>query len=359
MKIVSVEAIPVTVPLAKPIVMSHITVERSQNVLVKVTSDDGIVGWGEGVEATDITGDTQDSIRAAVDFIGPRLVGEDPLRRAALWWAMKKMISANETAIGAIDMALYDLAGKAFGVPVYELLGGKVRDLVPALTMVGSGNPEADVAAAVAKYDAGFRWIKVKLGIGELDDELATMRGIRSQLPPDAVLCGDANQGWSEPQSVRFLGALDGLDVQFVEQPIAKGDHNAMIRIARSSPIPVCADQSVDSFADILAFGHSGVAGVSLKLVKLGGITGVMRGAAICESVGLAVNLSGKIAESSVAAAANVHCAAAMKAIEFGCSPANQGLSDDVTSNPLRIEDGMFPVPTAPGLGIEPDTIAG
>ena len=132
-----------------------------------------------------------------------------------------------------------------------------------------------------------------------------------------------------------------------------------MIRIARSSPIPVCADQSVHSFADILAFGHSGVAGVSLKLVKLGGITGVMRGAAICESVGLAVNLSGKIAESSVAAVANVHCAAAMKAIDFGCSPANQGLSEDVTSSPLRIEDGSFPVPTAPGLGIEPDAIAG
>ena len=113
------------------------------------------------------------------------------------------------------------------------------------------------------------------------------------------------------------------------------------------------------SFSDILAFGHSGVAGVSLKLVKLGGITGVMRGAAICESVGLAINLSGKIAESSVAAVANVHCAAAMKAIDFGCSPANQGLSEDVTSNPLRIEEGTFPVPTAPGLGIEPDAIAG
>ena len=359
MKIASVEAIPITVPLTKPIVMSHITVERSNNVLVRITTDDGLEGWGEGVEATDLTGETQDSIKAGVEFIAPRLIDRDPLRRTELWWAMGKMIYGNETAIGAIDMALYDLAGKAFGVPVHALIGGKMRDTVPALTVVGSGNPDADVPAAMAKYDAGFRWIKVKLGIGELEDELKTVRGIRNALPPDAVVCGDANQGWTEPQSHRFLGALEGIDIQFIEQPIPQGDHEAMIRIARSSPVPVCADQSVHSLNDIMAFGRSGVAGVSLKLVKLGGITGVMRGAALCESMGLSINLAGKIAESSVAATANVHCAAAMKAIDFGCSPANQGLSQDVTSNPLTVSDGVFAVPTEPGLGVVPDRVAG
>ncbi len=359
MQIVSVDAIPITVPLAKPVVMSHITVERSHNVLVRITTEDGLEGWGEGVEATDLTGETQDSIRAGIEFLAPLLIGKDPLRRTELWWAMAEAIYGNETAIGAIDMALYDLAGKAFGVPVYELIGGKQRDHVPALTMVGSGDPDADVPAAVAKYDAGYRWIKIKLGIGELEDELKTVRGIRNALPPDAVVCGDANQGWTEPQSVRFLRALEGVDVQFIEQPIPQGDHAALIRIARSSPIPVCADQSVHSLNDIMAFGRSGVAGVSLKLVKLGGITGVMRGAALCESLGLSINLAGKIAESSVAASANVHCAAAMRAVDFGCSPANQGVSQDVSSSPLTADAGVFEVPSAPGLGVVPDLVAG
>ncbi len=358
MKITSVETFPITVPLAKPIVMSHITIHQSDNVLVRVTTDDGVDGWGEGVEATDLTGETQQSIRAALDFFGPRLIGEDPLRRTALWWAMKKMIYGNETAIGAIDMALHDIAGKALGVPVAQLLGGLARERVPALTLLGSGKTEADVATATAKYEAGYRWFKVKLGIGDAADELRTMQGIRRELPTDAVVAGDANQGWSEPQAARFLRGLDGLDIRYIEQPIAQGDIAAMIRVAHGSPVPICADQSVHTLDDILSFGRTGVAGVAMKLVKLGGITGIMRGAGLCESLGLAINLSGKIAESSVAAAANIHCAAAMRAVDFGCSPGNQGLRGDVTRTPLTIEDGFYHVPSAPGLGIEVDLAA-
>lgn len=359
MKIASVEAIPIRVPLTKPIVMSHITVYQSDNVLAKVTTDDGVVGWGEGVEATDLTGETQQSIQAGIEFMGAQLVGKDPMRRTALWAETAKMMYGNETAAGAIDMALYDIAGKVLDVPVVELLGGATRSEVPALTMVGSGVPADDIAAARAKYDAGYRWIKIKLGIGDIADELTTVLGIRDELPDDAVVCGDANQGWSEPEAIRFLSALEGHDVRFIEQPIRQGDHAAMLRVTHASPIPICADQSVHSFSDIASFWRTGVAGVSLKLVKLGGITGVMRGAGLCDALGLSINLAGKIAESSVAAAANVHCAAAMSAVDFGCSPGNQGLSGDVTTKPLTIENGHYAVPTGPGLGIDVDNIDG
>ena len=355
MLITSIEAIPISVPLTKPIVMSHITVAQSDNVLVKVTTDDGIVGWGEGVEATDLTGETQPSIKAGIEFIGERLIGKDPLRRNALWAETSKMMYGNETAAGAIDIALHDIAGKVLDLPVAELLGGVTRREVPALTMVGSGVPDDDIAAARAKYDNGFRWFKVKLGIGDAADELNTVTGIRAELPGDAVVCGDANQGWSEPEAVRFLQGLEGHDIAFIEQPIAQGDLAAMLRVTHSSPVPICADQSVHSFADIASFWRTGVAGVSLKLVKLGGITGVMRGASLCDALGLSINLAGKIAESSVAAAANVHCAAAMTAVDFGCSPGNQGISSDVTTKPLIIENGHYTLPTGPGLGIDVD----
>lgn len=355
MKIASVEAIPIRVPLIKPIVMSHITIPQSDNVLVKVTTDDGVVGWGEGVEATDLTGETQDSIKAAIEFMGEQIIGKDPMQRTVIWTEMSKMMYANETAAGAIDIALHDIAGKVHGVPIVELIGGASRHQVPALTMVGSGVPDDDIAAARAKYDAGFRWFKVKLGIGEITDELKTVTGVRNELPDDAVVCGDANQGWTEPEANRFLSALEGLHVRFIEQPIPQGDHAAMLRVAQASPIPICADQSVHSFNDISSFGRTAVSGVSLKLVKLGGITGVMRGANLCETLGLSINLAGKIAESSVAAAANVHCAAAMRAVDFGCSPGNQGISDDVTANSLAIVDGHYTVPTGPGLGIDVD----
>lgn len=355
MKIATVDTFPIAVPLAKPIKMAHITIEQSNNVLVKVTADDGTVGWGEGVEATDLTGETQNRIRDALDFLGPRIVGEDPLRRTELWFAMQKMIYGNHTAIGAIDIALHDLAGHHYGVPVSELIGGANREFVPALTMVGSGNPSADAEAARAKYDAGFRWFKIKLGIADTDTEFEEVRAITDALPDDTVICGDANQGWSEPQAVAFLDRLAGLPIRFIEQPIPQGDHAAMVRVAQRSPIPICADQSVHTFGDVMAFGGTGVAGVSLKLVKLGGITGVMRGANLCDLLGLHINLAGKIAESSVAAMANVHCAAAMHRIHYGASPANQGLADDVVTEPRWPEQGGWMVPTAPGLGVMVD----
>ncbi len=357
MQILSIEAIPITVKLAKPVMMSHITIERSCNVLAKITTDNGLVGWGEGVEAADMTGDTQPAIASAIDYLAQGLIGQDPLRRNALWWKMSKMMHANETAKGAIDIALYDIAGKHFGVPVAELLGGQVHASVPALTLIGSGDPDADVATAQARHTSGFRWFKVKLGIGESEIELETMRRIREALPADCVLCGDANQGWTEHEAVHFLRALDGLDIAFIEQPVAQGDHEVMARVAQVSPVPICADQSVQSLSDIIAFGRTRVAGVSLKLVKLGGITGVMRGATLCESFGLQVNLAGKVAESSVAAAANVHCAAAMRAVGFGCSPGNQGVNSDVCSESLAAVNGDYCVPTGPGLGINVDLV--
>lgn len=355
MRISSVDTFPIVLPLVKPIKMSHITIERSENVLVRITTDTGIVGWGEGVEATDITGDEQTRILGSLEFLGPRLVGMDPLRRTELWHRMRSMIVGNETGISAIDMALHDIAGKAYGVSASQLIGGPVRDVVPALTMVGSGNPAADGETAAAKFAAGFRWFKLKLGIADPDTELETVHNVLEAVGPDSVVCGDANQGWTEQESIRFLGRLAGLPIRFIEQPVPKGDHASMMRVAAASPVPICADQSVDTFADIVLYGASAVAGVSLKAIKQGGITGLMRGAALCDTVGLSINLAGKIAGSSVAAAADVLSASAMHAVDYGCSPGNQGIAEDVTESPLEIAEGVVEVPTSPGLGIEVD----
>ncbi len=105
----------------------------------------------------------------------------------------------------------------------------------------------------------------------------------------------------------------------------------------------------------IEAHERSGAGGVSLKLIKLGGISGVMRGAVVCDTLGLEINLAGKIAESSIAAAANLHCAAAISDLRFGCSTGNQSNAADVTESPILMSDGEFNIPTGPGLGVEVD----
>lgn len=355
MRVTQVESFPITLSLNHPIKMSHVTIAESHNVLVKVSTDEGIVGWGEGVPAASLTGETQSRILASVEHLAPRVIGEDPRNRTPLWNSLTSAVAGNRTAIGAIDIALHDISGKAFGLPVHQLLGGQHRQMVPALTLLGTGDPAADAGEAAGRYASGYRWFKLKLGLTDPDTELETFEAIAAAVGDDAVLSGDANEAWSEGEAIRFIRRLDGLPIRFIEQPIPAGDPAALARVAGRVPISICADESIQSPGDIIRVSDTAVAGVSLKLIKLGGITGVMRGARLCESHRLHINLAGKVAESTVAAAANVHAAAAMHETYYGVSPANQGVAREVSHRPIAMVDGAFPVPQAPGLGVEVD----
>ncbi len=352
MKIASIDLIPVSVPLDKPMRMSHVTLHATGNVLVRVESDRGVVGWGEAVEAIDVTGENQGRIVAALEAIAPRLTGEDPLRRTAIWHELRSTMYGNSTAIGAIDIALHDLAGRALGVPVVQLLGGAVRSTIPALTLLGSGDTEVDMSVFEQRYASGYRWFKLKLGIGRPEVETETLRRMVA-FGPDVIVCGDANAAWTEADSARFLRSIEDVGVRFIEQPTYRTA--AMIRLAAAGPIAICADEGARSLEDIAMFGTTAVAGVSLKLIKAGGITGVMRAATICDTLGLHKNLAGKVAETSIAAAANLHCAAAMTDTYFGCSPGNQTVSKDVSATPITPIGGTYRVPEGPGLGVDVD----
>jgi muconate cycloisomerase len=355
MRIEAMETYPITMALRTPIPMSKGVIERTGNVLVKLVSDDGVMGWGEGVEAPALTHQTQEGIVADLAALTSTVIGSDPMRRNELWGRLTMTRPAATTAIGAIDIAVHDLAGRALGVPAHELLGGAVRDRIPALTLVGSGDASADADKLAERREQGFRWFKIKLGMASAEVELATLAKAVELVGNEGVVCGDVNEGWDEGEARSFLSRLDGAGVRFVEQPVDRADRAALLRLAESSPVPLCADESAGSLAAVAGFLGTPVGGVSLKLIKHGGMTGVMRGAAICSAGGLGINLAGKVIESSVSAAANLHCAAAMDRVDFGCSPANQGVVQDVTDTPLIAATGDFHVPNGPGLGIEVD----
>ncbi len=346
---------PITMTLRNPIPMSSGVIEETGNVLVELRTDDGLIGWGEGVEAPAMTHQTQADIVSDLQRLSSIVIGSDPLRRTETWGRLRADAPSATTAIGAIDIALHDLAGHALGVPAHQLLGGMVRDRIPALTLVGSGNPSADAAKLAERHGQGFRWFKIKLGMAAPDDELATLARAVELVGDEGVVCGDVNEGWDEATAGAFLQRLNGDQVRFIEQPVPRSDRDALIRLAAVSPVSLCADEAAGSLDAVIGFLGSGVGGVSLKLIKHGGMTGVMRGAAICAAGGLGVNLAGKVIESSISAAANLHCAAAMDRVDFGCSPANQGVVRDVATNPITVSNGSFPVPMSPGLGVDVD----
>lgn len=341
--------------LKEPIPMSSGVIDSTGNVLVKLVSDDGVVGWGEGVEAPSLTGQRRADIVADLEALRDVVVGSDPTRITGLWTRIRAARPEASTALGAVDVAVHDLVGKTIGMPVHALIGGVMRDRVPALTLVGSGDGEADVARLKARSEMGHTWFKIKLGMADADVEWRTMAAAADIVGTEGVVCGDANEAWDEEEALEFLGGLHGLPVRFVEQPVPRDDPEMLLRVAALSPVPVCADESAASLAAVLGFAGTAVGGVSLKLIKHGGITGVMRGAAICAEAGLGVNLAGKVIESSISAAANLHCAAAMERVDYGCSPANQGVVRDVTETPITVEAGEFSVPTGPGLGVDVD----
>ena len=184
------------------------------------------------------------------------------------------------------------------------------------------------------RLSVGFTEFKVKLALGEPDAEVEMLRRAAAIVGDAGMVCGDANGGWTEAVAATVLDQLAGSGVAFIEQPVPPQPPVVMARLATSSPVPICADESAGGLDDLAPLAAAGMGGVSLKLIKHGGMTGVMRGAALCERFGLEVNLAGKVAETAVAAAANLHCAAAIGRTAYGCSPANQGLVGDVTGHP-------------------------
>ncbi|HEY6634880.1 MAG TPA: enolase C-terminal domain-like protein [Acidimicrobiia bacterium] len=353
-RITAMDVFPIQLTLADPIPMASGAIASTGNVLVRLRSDEGLVGWGEGVEAPALTGHRQGDIVTDLEAIRHMVVGSDAAGIGSIWAAIRETRPAASTALGAVDIALHDLVGRALGVPAHVLIGGAARDMVPALTLVGSGDGRRDLAKLEERSAAGFTWFKIKLGMAPSEVEWATVLSALDLVGPDGVVCGDANEAWDEAEALRFL---DGLTpgVRFVEQPVPRDDPASLLRVADRSPVQICADESAGSLDAVRGFAGTSIGGVSLKLIKHGGITGVMRGAATCAEAGLAVNLAGKVIESSISAAANLHCAAAMESIDYGCSPANQGVVLDVTETPITVESGWFPVPPAPGLGVEVD----
>ncbi len=351
-----VDVIPVGLPLQKPVAMAGVTVSRALNILVRIEAADGTVGWGEAASAPTMTGDTLGGLVAAVrDHLAPLLIGEDAWMRGALCRKLKHALYGNTGAHSAIEVALLDLAGRSSGLPLSDLIGGAVRRAVAPMWLLGNATPEQDIAEAHAKRAEGFGFFKLKIGTKPVDSEIASTLALRQAMGAAMPLCADANCGLSFADARRYVEGTRAAGLMFVEQPLAHDDLNALSRLTQVSPAPIGADEGIHSLADIAAHERCGVGGVSLKLIKLGGMSAAVEAAQLCARLGLAVNVAAKIAESSIASAAAIHLACAAPAVDWGVSLTHFYLAEDVAENALPIGDGAVALPARPGLGIDVD----
>jgi muconate cycloisomerase len=354
-----VDAIPVALPLVKPVRMAAETVTHARNILVRIEAVDGTVGWGEAASAPTMTGDTLGGLTAAVrDHLGPALIGTDAWMRPALMKRLRAVLHGNPGAHSAVELALLDLAGQASGVRLIDLVGGPLRREVAPMWLVGNATPDEDVAEAKAKAREGIRLFKLKVGVKPLDSEIVTALAVREALGPDVSICADANCGFSYDAARRYLAATREVDLLFLEQPFADGDLKGLAGLARRTALPIGADEGIHSLRDIEAHAAAGAGGVSLKLIKLGGFAAALNAGALCRRLGLAVNVAAKMAESSLGAAATVHLACALDNIDWGVSLTHFYLAEDIVRAPLAMVDGQLTLPGKAGLGVEIDEAA-
>jgi muconate cycloisomerase len=354
-----VDAIPVALPLEKGVAMAGGTVGCASNLLVRIEATDGSVGWGEAASAPTMTGDTLGGLIAAVrDHLAPLLVGADAWMRPALCRQLKQALHGNSGAHSAVEMALLDLAGKACGLPLTDLIGGAVRRQVAPMWLIGNVTLEQDIAEAKRKHQQGFGFFKLKIATRPVETDIAATFELREALGAETALCADANCGMSLADACRFVDGTRAAELMFVEQPLVHDDLGALARLARRSMTPIGADEGIHSLADIEAHERCGASGVSLKLIKLGGMSAALEAAQRCQRLGLRVNVAAKIAESSIASAAAIHLACAAPAVDWGVSLTHFYLAEDVAKNAPAIMDGAVALPSGPGLGVEVDEAA-
>ena len=351
-----IEAIPVALPLNSPMKMAGVTIEKAENLLVRVEAASGAVGWGEAPSAPTMTGDTLGGLVAAVrDHLGPLLIGKDVRPQHDHRPLLQRALTGNSGAHSALEMALFDLAGHAAGKRVIDLLVARpARRTVAPMWLLGNATPREDIAEAQAKTREGIGFFKLKIGVKPLGQEIAAAHAIRAALP-DATLCADANCGLTLAAARRYAAGTRADRLAFIEQPLPADDLAGLKALARATRTPIGLDESIQSRADIEAARRAGAKGVSLKLIKLGGLREAVAAARLCRKLGLKINVAAKIAESSIGTAAAVHLACAVPNVDWGVSLTNLYLADDIVRAPIALRDGAVALPEGDGLGVEVD----
>jgi muconate cycloisomerase len=254
-------------------------------------------------------------------------------------------------------MVVLDLIGRASGKRLIDIVARPRRSGVNPMWLLGNRTPEEDVDEAHRKQKEGFDFFKLKIGVKPLAKEVAIAFAVRDALPK-TPLCADANCGLPLASARIYVEKTRKARLMFVEQPLAYDDVEGLKKLARGTKVPIGVDEGIHSLADIATCAKAGAGGVSLKLIKLGGITAAIEAGKLCQRLGLSVNIAAKIAESSISSAAALHLACAVPKVDWGVSLTHFYLAEDIVRRPLPLAGGLVPLPDGPGLGVDVDESA-
>jgi len=354
MKITEVRLGMISVPLRVPFKTALRTVNSVEDVVVEIHTDTGAVGYGEAPPTGAVTGDTTGAIIGALqDHLIKTIVGRDVDDFEDLMKAVQKCVMHNTSAKAAVDMALWDLYGQLYKIPVYKMLGGSRKQIVTDIT-ISVNDPEEMARDAMNAIGRGYETLKVKVGANPALD-VARLAAVRKAIGPDYQIRIDANQAWTPKQAVRILNQMQekGLDIEFVEQPVTALDFEGMKYVTERSYVPVLADESVFSPDDALKIMQMRAADlVNIKLMKCGGIYNALKIASAAEVYGVECMI-GCMLEAKISVNAAVHLACAKQIITKIDLDGPVLCSEDPVIGGAVFNEKLITVSDEPGLGVK------
>lgn len=355
-----IETIIVDVPTIRPHVLAMATMHRQVLCLVRIRCDDGIIGTGE---ATTIGGlsygpESPEGIKLAIDtYFAPLLLGRDAACPAALMDLLERNLVGNRFAKCAIETALLDAQGQRTGLAVSELLGGRLRDRLPVLWTLASGDTVRDIAEAEAMIDQSrHNAFKLKIGKRPVAEDVAHVGAIRKALGNRASIRVDVNMAWDEISARRGIAMLADAGCDLVEQPIHRNHRAGMARLRAGAPIPIMADEALQGPESAYDYAIDAAADVfAVKIEQSGGLRAACKVQTIADAAGIAL-YGGTMLEAGIGTAASAHVFATFPALTFGTELFGPLLlTEEILEEPLDYADYSMAVPSAPGLGVRID----
>lgn len=356
----SIEAILVDLPTIRAHQLAMATMQQQTLVIVRLRCSDGVEGIGE---ATTIGGlsygdESPEGIKLTIDtYLAPALVGQDATNVHGAMARLNKVARGNRFAKSALESAMLDAQGKRLNVPLATLLGGAVRDTLPVLWTLASGDTARDIEEAERFLEERrHNTFKLKIGRRSVRDDVAHVSAIKRALGDRARVTVDVNQAWNEADAATGIAMLEAAGIDLIEQPTPREQRTALARLAARFVVPIMADEAVTGPEDAMELARLGAADVfALKIAKSGGIFGMLRTAAVGDAAGIAL-YGGTMLEGAVGTIAAAHGFCTLPQLAWGTELFGPLLvKDDIVVDRPVYKDFALQLPQGPGLGLAID----
>lgn len=331
--------------------IAYESIDEASNVILKITTSDGLTGWGCAAPDLQITNETADDVIANVEnLVIPLLQGQNPFQIIRFHETLSKQNPQMRSTLAMVNIALYDLMARKAGLPLYQLMGGYRKKIETSIT-IGIEPMDATLALAKDYWQQGFRILKLKGGLN-LDEDIEKVYKLREMFGDGLTLRFDANQGYNVAQSVQFIDKTRDACIEILEQPTPHENDEAMRSVVENVEVPVMADESIRSLKDAFRLSkHDSTDMINIKIMKVGGLTEAQHINSVAKAAGMEV-MVGCLDECALGIAAGLHFALSKPNVEYADLDGHLDFINDPISGLFTIEKGWIYPSTEAGLGV-------